>query len=265
MSNLAEKYSWMRETRYMGKARVLDVDDKECRVLVQLSTATGSVETWAAIAIAGTHELAPGDTVLVAGEDTDEMYIIGILKTTTTPAKTIILSGGTSAQASGKPGEQTMKVFSQKKELLFEYDEATGTARVNMPTGDLEFVTEKGNISFRSGRDICFTGLHVDMKTHEIGVSAHKGDIRIEEAFYSGKKLLGNINHAKLIAERLETAAQTMIEKAKNLYQSVDELSQLKTGRMRTLVKKTFHFKANKAFVKAQEDYKIRAEKIHLG
>jgi hypothetical protein len=96
-------------------------------------------------------------------------------------------------------------------------------------------------------------------------VSAHRGDLRIEEAVYTGRKLLGNIGHAKLIAERLETAAQTMIEKAQNLFQSVEELSQFKTGRMRTLVKKTFHFKSNKAFVKAEEDYKIRAEKIHLG
>jgi hypothetical protein len=265
MSNLAEKYSWMRETRYLGPARVVQTDEKTDRTMVRLGGASVNAEVWALMAIAGAPRLAPGDNVLVAGEDTDEMYIIGILKTTTTPAKTITLSGGTSAQASGKPGEQTMNVFSQKKELLFEYDEATGTARVNMPTGDLEFVTEKGNISFQSGRDISFHGHQVDMNTHKIGVSAQKGDIRIEETVYTGRKLLGNIGHAKLIAERLETVAQTMIEKAKNLYQSVDELSQIKTGRMRTLVKKTFHFKAKKAFVKAQEDYKIRAEKIHLG
>ncbi|HOO39276.1 MAG TPA: DUF3540 domain-containing protein [Deltaproteobacteria bacterium] len=265
MSNLAEKYPWMQETRYLGKARVVDADENEGRVMVQLSTSAGSVETWAAVAIAGTHELALGDIVLAAGEDLNEMYIIGLLKTATLSPETISLSGGTSAEASGKPGEQKMKVFSAKKELLFEYDEATGTARVNMPSGDLEFVAEKGNISFQSGQDISFHGHHVDMKTHEIGVSAHRGDLRIEEAVYTGRKLLGNIGHAKLIAERLETAAQTMIEKAQNLFQSVEELSQLKAGRMRTLVKKTFHFKSNKAFVKAEEDYKIRAEKIHLG
>ncbi len=265
MSNLAEKYPWMRETRYLGQARVLDVDEKEGRALVQLNAAAGNDQTWAAIAISVSHELAPGDTVLAAGENFDEMYIIGLLKTADDSPKTITLTGGTRAEASGNPGEQTMKVFSAKQELLFEYDEAAGTARVNMPSGDLEFVTQTGNISFQSGRDISFHSHHMDMKTHEIGLSAHKGDLQIDEAVYTGRKLLGNITHAKLVAERLETAAQTMIEKARNLFQSVEELSQLKTGRMRTLVKKTFHFKANKAFVKAEEDYKIRAEKIHLG
>lgn len=265
MSNLAEKYPWMRETRYLGPARVVQADEKSGRTMVRLSGEAVNAEVWALMAIAGAQRLTPGDTVLVAGEDFEDMYIIGLLKTAALPPQTITLRGGASAEASGKPGEQTMKVFSAKKELLFEYDEAKGKARVNMPTGDLEFVTEKGNISFRSGRDIRFHGRHVDMKTLEIGVSAQKGDLRIEEAVYTGKKLLGNIEHAKLIAERLETAAQTMIEKAKNLFQSVEGLSQLKTGRMRTLVKKTFHFKSNKAFVKAEEEYKIRAGKIHLG
>ncbi len=265
MSNLAEKYPWMRESRYLGEARVLEVDDNEGRVLVQLRAAAGNTRTWATIAIAPPHELTPGDTVLAAGEDTDELYIIGVLKTAALPPRTITLSGGSRAETSGKPGEQSMKVFSPRQELLFEYDEATGKARVNMPSGDLEFVTENGNISFQSGRDILFHGRHLDMNSHEFRLSAQKGALQIEEAAYAGKKFMGNIRHVILIAERLETAAQTMIEKAKNLFQSVEELSQLKTGRMRTLVKKTFHFKANKAFVKAEEDYKIRAEKIHLG
>ncbi len=265
MSNLAEKYPWMQETRYLGKARVVQTDEKSGRTMVRLSGTAVNAEVWAFMAIAGAPGLTLGDTVLVAGENTDEMYIIGLLKTAAYTPETITLSKGARAEASGKPGEQTMKVFSAQKELLFEYNEETGTARVNMPSGDLEFVTEKGNISFQSGRNISFSGRHVDMKTHNIGVSAHKGDIRIEEAVYTGKKLLGNIGHAKLIAERLETAAQTMIEKAQNLFQSVDELCQLRTGRMRTLVQKTFHFKTNKAFVKAEDDYKIRAEKIHLG
>jgi hypothetical protein len=265
MSNLAEKYPWMQETRYLGKARVVQTDEKSGRTMVRLSGTAVNAEVWALMAIASQQRLTPGDTVLVAREDFDEMYIIGLLKTAAHSPETITLSKGARAEASGKPGQQTMKVFSSKKELLFEYDEVAGTARVNMPSGDLEFVAEKGNISFQSGRDICFSSRHMDLDSDEISMTAHKGDLRIDEALYTGKKLLGNIRHAKLIAERLETVAQTMIEKAQNLFQSVDELCQLKAGRMRTLVKKTFHFKSNKAFVKAEEDYKIRAEKIHLG
>jgi hypothetical protein len=49
------------------------------------------------------------------------------------------------------------------------------------------------------------------------------------------------------------------------MYNTVEQLSQLKTGRMRTLVKSTFHLKAKNSMLKSEEDFKVRAEKIHLG
>ena len=63
----------------------------------------------------------------------------------------------------------------------------------------------------------------------------------------------------------MRKAMPMVIAKARNIYQTVEELSQVRAGRMRTIVAKTFHFKSKKAFVKAEEDYKIKAEKIHLG
>jgi len=47
----------------------------------------------------------------------------------------------------------------------------------------------------------------------------------------------------KMAARRIERVAETVIEKAKNIYQTVEELTQLQTGRMRTLVKGTCHLK----------------------
>ena len=69
----------------------------------------------------------------------------------------------------------------------------------------------------------------------------------------------------KIITERLETLSQTIIEKTRNIYSYVDELTQLYTGRMRTLIKSTWHCKSQKAFLKTDEDFKIKGEKIHLG
>ena len=59
--------------------------------------------------------------------------------------------------------------------------------------------------------------------------------------------------------------AESMIEKARNVYRTVEQLSQLKAGRVRTLVASTFFFRTRKAFIHSEEDYKIKAEKIHLG
>ena len=55
------------------------------------------------------------------------------------------------------------------------------------------------------------------------------------------------------------------MEKARNVYRTADELTQLKTGRLRTVVESSAHFKANAAFFKATEDFNVDGEKINLG
>jgi len=298
MPSVAEKYSWMTETRYLGPARVLEVDETGDRVRLRLSGSPEDGDVWARVATAGSYEVRAGDTALVVGEDFADLYVIGLLNRkhpSEVSSRRLALSGGAYAEAGGPPGAETLQIFSKGHELLFEYDEKNGKARVNLESGDLEFVTQNGNIAFMSGREILFHGRSVGITSRrgiclgimdainkigsavtlqpgrmkltspEVGVSAQRGEFQIEEARYTGKKLLGEIGHAKLMAERLETVAQCIIEKAKNVYKTVEQLSQLKTGRMRTLVDSTYHFKAKKAFLKSKEDYKIKAEKIHLG
>jgi hypothetical protein len=261
MLNVVTKFGWMTETRYLGPAQVLDLDETENRVLLNLTGLPEGNMAWAQVALAGSHELAPGDTVLAVGNDLVDLYIIGLMNRKEKSAgalKKIALSGGTYATTTGPPQTQKLQIFSKRNELLFEYDEETNKARVNLESGDLEFVTQNGNISFTSGREILLQG-------QSVGVMAQRGVFQVDETTYIGKKLLGKVDGVKLIAGRIEATAQSLIEKAKNVYRTVEQLSQLKTGRMRTLVDSTFHFKAKKAFLKAEEDYKIKAEKIHLG
>jgi hypothetical protein len=261
MLNVVTKFGWMTETRYLGPAQVLDLDETENRVLLNLTGLPEGNMAWAQVALAGSHELAPGDTVLAVGNDLVDLYIIGLMNRKEKSAgalKKIALSGGTYATTTGPSQDQKLQIFSKRNELLFEYDEEKNKARVNLESGDLEFITQNGNISFTSGREILLQG-------QSVGVMAQRGDFRVEEMTCTGKRLQGEIGYVKLIAERMETISQSIIEKAKNVFRTVEQLSQLKTGRMRTLVDSTFHFKAKKAFLKAEEDYKIKAEKIHLG
>ncbi len=73
------------------------------------------------------------------------------------------------------------------------------------------------------------------------------------------------MGHLKLISGKVETLANDIIEKAKTVYRTVEGLTQLRTGRMRTMVEASYHLKAKKTFLKAEEDFKVKAEKIHLG
>ncbi|MGD9157944.1 MAG: DUF3540 domain-containing protein [Desulfobacteraceae bacterium] len=291
MLNLAEKFKRIPHTRYLGPATVVETDAETGNICISITAHPQAGYLWAQNAVPGQHRFRKDDTVLVVGENPDDLYVIGVLsqKDANESSKNkIALSKGAHAEVEGSTDEQTLMVFSPKKELLFQYDEKSGHARVNMEAGDIEFVTEKGSITFAASKDIMFHGRSIGMTgikgvclgvmdslgklrntltlrdrgmtidSPELEIESERGEFNIGDTKYIGKSLKSKI-------DRLENIANTVITKAKNIYQTVDELSQMKAGRVRTFVAKTFHFKSKKAYVKAEEDYKINADKIHLG
>ena len=91
----------------------------------------------------------------------------------------------------------------------------------------------------------------IKLTSPEVAVTAQRGEMQIEETRYTGKKCIGTFGYARLIFGKLETVANCVVEKAKNVYRTVTGLTQLRTGRMRTKVDATWHFKSNKAYLKA--------------
>ena len=116
------------------------------------------------------------------------------------------------------------------REFSLERHSGTEKTRVVIEKGDLEFVTKEGSISFESAREIRF-----------------------------GAPTL------RLTARRMEAVIETMVSKARNVFQRVEELTQVQTGRLRTLVKGAFLVKARNASMKAEKDFKVDGQKIHLG
>lgn len=94
----------------------------------------------------------------------------------------------------------------------------------------------------------------VNVAEGDLEFRTEKGNI----VFQSARKI-------SLRARRLETQADTVTAKAKNVYQSVEELDQLQAGRTRTLVEGSCHLQARDAFLNAGEDFKIDGKQIHLG
>ncbi|MFC1889793.1 DUF3540 domain-containing protein [Thermodesulfobacteriota bacterium] len=299
MFQAAQQQPSMTKTRYFGPARILEINKPEGTVLLRMEGAEKNRKVWGRLAIPFSHEFKLGETVLAAGEEIEDLYVIGLLDAGVaagTSGGELQLTSGVKAVAAGTPEAETLQVFSESGELIFEYDPESGKSRVNLPEGDLEFVTQKGNIDFTSARDIRFSsGQSIEMKglqgirmlatdamgqilssmtlrnrriklnSPEFGITAQRGDFQIHESKYIGKRFSGRIKNADLIMEKVETFARVVIGKAGNVYKTVEGLTQLKTGRMRTLVETSFHLKGKKAFMKAEKDFKINGEKIHLG
>lgn len=273
---------------YFGVARVLAFDTDADLVQVRLTgTDREGDDVWAASAVPGGYAYAAGDRVLCAGETLAEIYIIGVL---TPKQPEISLASGAYATVSGN----ALQVFSNEKQLMFEYDAQTNRARLTASPGDLE-VASSGDIKFTAEQNIQLRGQQVEisgrfgmrlglrknigalsdaivfspsrmrLQSDEVAVTARRGTLQTEETRISGKRFRGIFESADLAVGTLHTVAETVVEKVKNSYRSVAQLSQLTAGRLKTLVKSTIHIKSKRSYLHAEEDFKIDGDKIHLG
>ena len=284
---------------YCGPAEILEIHTGDRLVKIRAPGSEDGREVWARLAIAHDCELEAGQSALVAGQSVEDLYVIGLLSTGRTTAKRtdrVVLRNGASAALIGPPDQEKLELRSKAGELVIEYDSKTGKTRVNVGTGDLEFVAQEGNIDFSSGKDIRLTSRQrieirsvsgirlattnligkllcsltlnpgrLKMNSNEVVVEAQKSESRVVEATHVGKQLSITVARARLVAGKLETLANDVMQKAKNIYTQVEGLAQMTTKRMRTIVGSTYHLKSKQAFLKAEEDFKVNADKIHLG
>jgi hypothetical protein len=223
---------------YFGEAGILDFYDGGYRVrIISEDPYLNGTQYWAKPAIAFPCNLKWGDSVLVAGAGMESLFIIGLINGRA-GENSMSLKDGTTVKVEGHDSE-TLKVFSKQGEMIFAYDSETKKSSVHIQKGDLEFITQNGRIDFVASKGIRF------FSEHPIEITS--------------------LENIRLVAKKMETLVETIMEKATNVYRAVEKLTQLKTGRMRTLVEGTSHLITRKAFYKAEEDFKIKGEKIHLG
>jgi len=230
---------------YLGPATVVEDEKSDGTAQVHWQTTGVDNSCFARIAISRLSPLKKGDEVLITSQSLSEAYITGIFSKPESSNKLEVKGAyAKSVKNTRSTTEESLQVYSSTHELLFSYNPQTQTSMVNIPKGNLELNTAQGDINLNAANKIKLNGKSLEMDAN---------------------KLKLNVGFANLVFERLETSTNTLIENAKNVFRNVKQLTQLRSGRMRTLVDETYHFKANKALLKAEEDYKIKAEKINLG
>ncbi|MCB2147255.1 MAG: DUF3540 domain-containing protein [Deltaproteobacteria bacterium] len=258
----------------------------------------GSIDRDARLAVYPRPELEPGDEVLTMTDGSGRAYVVGVLSCNTekkSRSGQLRLANGAYARIDRSLADESLKLYSKENELLIDYHCGTGTVKVNVASGNLDFTTTNGSIAFHSAKDIHMDGDCVavnarndirmgvrdphggsgpvmSMKARKMQLvspvmelTAQRAQLFLQETQIAGKKLIGRIGNIQSISRKIESVADTVMTKAKNVYRTVSELSQLKAGRQRTLIEKTSHMKAQKTIMKSDQDFKIKAEKIHLG
>jgi len=297
MLEKADIFGAVSGTGFFGAADVLDTNQAEGMVRVRPTQSDRRVAVWARSAVSF-DQLADAETVLAAGADPEHMYVIGVLSRSAAASadpQRLTAAHGAYAELAGSALAETLRVFSHRGELLFEYDPVGSKTRLNVPAGDLEIAADAGSIGFVAAHDVRFhaqsievTGQNgirlaigraigkmlsavslrpggVEMSAPDVAVTAKHGRVHVEKARCTGKRCDILFGHFRLAADKLETVAETVIDKAKNVYRTVKGLFQTKSGRVRTVVESTFHLKAENAHLKTSEDFKVKGEKIHLG
>jgi hypothetical protein len=214
---------------FVRVAQVEKVIDNN-QILLSLSVQNRQLELCASFAMGNMPLPQAGDKVLVTGEDLESSFIIGHF-----PAQPL-----------------THQRFS------IEQDNLSGKTILTVPEGDLDLRSEKGSICLEAAKNI-------KLNSPQFTLETTKGEFNIADASYQGLRLGASIAQSKVFIGKLNTTVGRLIEKAKNVYRQVDNLNQLKAGRMRTLIKGSYHLKGESINQKADKDVRIDGNKINLG
>jgi len=235
------------DTAYFGTAKVIEAEKDDGTVKL-LWDKEGSQQT--VNGIVATYRTCPlkmGDQVLLSGESVYQLFVVGIIakpQPINLESHEVVASNGVNAKLSRDDESEMLNVYSAEGDLLFCYDVKKNTTRVAIPKGDLQLSSEQGNIELQAAKAVNIKGSSVNLESKRLAIHAP---------------------YAQMIFGRLESVSDTIIEGAKNVFRDVKELTQIRTGRMRTFIDETYQLKCNKAAIKADADYKVDADKIHLG
>jgi Protein of unknown function (DUF3540) len=174
---------------------------------------------------------------------------------------------GASARVAVVEGREQLELRDREGRLLFAYDAESGRGVLSIPVGDLELEAPNGDVVLRAGRRVRLQGgRELELRAGRLAVSAGEAELRLGETRFVGERFDGVLRRAKLSAEKLETVAGRLLERAVNVYRQVQRLHQLKAGRVRTLVEGSYHVKSGDGvFIKSDEIAQIDGKQVHLG
>lgn len=213
-------------------------------------------------------------------------------------ATAVTTLGGASAAIS-PDSPHCIQVFDDRRQLVFEYDAEAGITRLTIPTGDLELAAQTGSIRLQAAQEVSLEARDVNMLASEsiglrvidlgkqllrpvgssmqllpqklkaaaqsLELGADDAHLSLARMEYRGEQIHAVVSRALGVFEKLETRAKSIWQTSDNLMSKVREAAQLRAGRVNQQVDGTIQVKSDKAIHKTKKDFKVQAERIHLG
>ncbi len=188
-----------------------------------------------------------------------------------------------------------LRIRDRRGAILFEYDPDSGRGRLTLAEGDLSLEAPRGNIELLAGGEVrCLArgdialhsassvsmtasdaaggraGVQVDRRAvaitgERLALTADEAELRLERTRFLGDWVETGIARAELLVDKLESRVGTLVQRASNVFQFVEELHQLKTKRFRVRTEEGMQLDAGHVVMKAREDVDIDGAQINLG
>ena len=246
---------------------------------LRVTAASGPAEPWqVACAIPDGVALSAGDQVVVLPSSQGPIAIARLRSAEPTEHA---LSDG----ARVKLDATTLSVERADGTPLFRYEAGAHGGKVTLAAESLELAARAGDLSLSAAGTIRLEGraLHARMQmpghsttfaldprraqlsADELSLSGQSVTLEAGKAVLKGDEVQSTFKRAVIKLERLESVVDTAVSRARNVYQTVQELLQQQAGSLRTIVAGTAQLKAREVTQRAEEGFKVRADKIHLG
>lgn len=201
----------------------------------------------ARLAAPGYTRPTAGDTVLVARDDA-QCFVVGAL--IEPRAEVLATRAGVTAAIERRGEVESLRVTDREGNLLFEHRPSEGVTVISVPRGDLEIRAPSGSVRVMAGQ--------------RVEVTAREAEVKVSEAKVTARQLTSTIDRVREVVGVLETRAERVIERAKNVYRDAEELSQTRAGRLKLIAERTVHVLGRHTLFKAEQDVKIKGEKVYL-
>jgi hypothetical protein len=244
---------------------------QDARVGVE-SASFGSAS--ARVATAGTYRPRIGDVVLVAEAD-GAYFVIGVVRALREIEREITAEDGTTAAIEE---DGALRLRDREGALIFEHLPGKSVVHVaddlEIKAGGRVAIEGAEGISLRSDGPVKLesreTALHLDrdrarITSELVETDAQRADLKIGEINLVARTMRTAIHRLRERVEHVERNAGRVVERAREVYVEVEELSQTKAGTLKLIAQEALTIFGGSTTVKAREDVKLKGEKIYLG
>jgi len=132
-----------------------------------------------------------------------------------------------------------------------------GQVNLNAPEGGIALAAQ-GDVIVAAGEECSLVGARLN-------VMAEEAEVRVERLNLLGRVLQANLTAVRTVAGRIETTANRLTQRLKDLFCYVEEHSEHQAGSARHVVEETLTMHSRNAYHVADEIVKVDAEQVHLG